>query len=169
MLARLGLRIESLLLLLAMIALVMIFTVRIAHAETTRHTRTTTTTTVESDDDGQDAGYAPPADAIPAPKNMKPPGAPAMTETTMSQVFGSKAVTGMAGCKTEALSKDVIKDLKKECAAWVKEQKADLGKNYLGNTCEDSCDDCDMSLVRCKVTGTIRYRKSSNAPEEDVE
>jgi|GEM_PF-2870731 len=162
------LRIESLLLLLAMVALVMIFTVRSAQAETSRHTRTTTTTTVESDDDGSEE-YAPPADAVPAPKNMKAPKAGGFIDATMSQTFGSKATTGMAGCKTEALSKDVVKDLKRECADWVKEQKSDLGKNYLGNTCEESCDDCGMSLVRCKVTGTIRYRRPAGEVEEDVE
>lgn len=166
MLARLGLRFESLLVLILMIALVSFFTAHLAKAETTRHTRTTTTTTVESDDDGGD--YPAPADAVPAPKNMKPPKA-GFVDAELTQTFGSTATTGTAGCKTEALSKSVIKDLKRECADWAKEQKSDLGKNYLGNTCEDSCDDCGMSLVRCKVTGTVRYRRAAGAVEEDVE
>jgi hypothetical protein len=151
-------RAEALLTLALMAALILLFTAH-AKAESTRHTRTSTTTTVESDDDGQD--YAPPANAAVPPAPTAP--APAeWAETEMSQTFGSKATTGMAGCKTEVLSKDVIKDLKRECSTWVKEQKKDLGKNYLGNTCEDSCDDCGMNLVRCKITGTIRYRKFSN-------
>lgn len=150
------LRVEALITLLAMAMLIVMFTARVAHAETNRHTRTSTTTTVESDDDGTD--YAPSANAaIPPPTNA--PATALFTETQMSQTFGAKSLSGMAGCKTDALSKDVIKDLKRDCASWVKEQKKDLGKNYLGNTCEDSCDDCGMSLVRCKVTGTIRYRK----------
>jgi hypothetical protein len=136
-----------------------------AKAETTRHTKTTTTTTVESDDDG--AGYAPPEDAIPAPRDAKPPVAPSI-ESTLTQTFGSTATSGTAGCKTEALSKAVVKDLKRECSAWVKEQKADLGKSYRGNTCEDSCEDCGMSLVRCKVTGTIRYTKTTEN-DSDIE
>lgn len=136
-----------------------------AHAETTRHTRTTTTTTIESDDDvpaidaPAETGYAPPADALPAPKNAKPP-VGAFMDAELTQTFGSTATTGMSGCKTEALSKGIVQDLKRECSSWAKEQKADLGSSYLGNTCEDSCDDCGMTLVRCKVTGTVRYRKT---------
>jgi hypothetical protein len=147
-----------LVILLAMSPLAVLCTGRVALAETTRHTRTSTTTTVDSDDEGPDV-TSPVSPAVPPPANQPPPRD--FYETQMSQTFGSKSTTGMAGCKTEALSKDVIKDLKRECATWVKEQKKDLGKNYLGNTCEDVCDDCDMSLVRCKVTGTIRYRKNS--------
>jgi hypothetical protein len=150
---------------LSILAALLLVTAQLASAETTKHTRTTTTTTVESDDEA----FAPPADAIPAPRNAKPPGAGAFIDATLSQTFGSTATSGTAGCKTEALSKSVVKDLKRECAAWVKEQKADIGKNYLGNTCEDTCDDCGMSLLRCKVTGTVRYRKSTSEPDVDVE
>lgn len=171
MLNRIGVRREGLIVLLMMTLLLILLTARLAKAETTRHTRTstTTTTTTDSDDDGE--GYAPPPGAAIPPPNFPPPGVanpnppakPGFVESQMTQTFGSKATSGMAGCKTEALSKGVIKDLKAECAAWVKEQKTDLGKNYLGNTCEDSCDDCDMSLVRCHVTGTVRYRKPTDA------
>ncbi len=92
------LHVEALLILLVMAFLVVAVTARSARAETTRHTRSSTTTTVESDDEGLD-NTAPANAAVPLPANQPPPRE--FYEAQMSQTFGSKSVTGMAGCKTE--------------------------------------------------------------------
>jgi hypothetical protein len=118
-----------------------------AHAETSKRVRKSTTTVIssESESDGEDLS----ADVT------KPIGEP--TEKEMSAVFGSKSQTGMAGCKTEELRKSAVKDLKGDCNAWIKDQKADLKSRYLNSSCEEKCEDCGMSLQRCFVTGTIHY------------
>lgn len=85
-----------------------------------------------------------------------------ISESEISTVFGSQAMTGLAGCKTEELSRPVLKGLRSDCQAWIKDQRSDLGKRYLTSTCEDSCSDCGMSLQRCTVTGTIRYHKGKS-------
>lgn len=79
-------------------------------------------------------------------------------ESVATARFGvSSGQSGLSGCKTEALSKNVIKDLKADCLAWVKDQKADLKTRFLTSSCEESCEDCGMSLRRCFVTGTVKY------------
>lgn len=117
-----------------------------SHAETSTKVRksTTTITTVESE--GEDW----PTDASPSPSPIQ--------ESEITATFGSKATTGMAGCKTEELSKNVIKELKADCKAWLKDQKADLKNRYSTGVCEESCSDCSMGLQRCNVKGTVRYR-----------
>jgi len=78
-------------------------------------------------------------------------------ERVKSVIFGSRAQSGTLGCKTEELIGGVIKDLKSDCAAWVKDQKAELKGRFLTSSCEESCTDCGMSLQRCIVTGTVHY------------
>lgn len=79
------------------------------------------------------------------------------TESSVTAKFGSKATSGTTGCKTEDLAKSVIKDLKADCNAWVKDQKAELKGRFLTSICEESCEDCGMSLKRCSVNGTVKY------------
>lgn len=78
-------------------------------------------------------------------------------DAVKSVVFGSRGQSGLAGCKTEDLSKTVVKDLKSDCSAWLKDQKTDLKSKYLSGSCEDQCEDCGMSLRRCHVVGTMHY------------
>lgn len=84
-----------------------------------------------------------------------------ISESEISTVFGSQAMSGLGGCKTEELSRPVLKGLRSDCQAWIKDQHSDLGKRFLTSACEDSCTDCGMSLQRCTVTGTVRYHKGS--------
>lgn len=113
--------------------------------KTTTTTTTVETTTIESDGVEEEA---------------------ASTETTakddeITTVFGSTATTGLAGCKTEELSKTTVRDLKSDCSAWMKDQKAQLKDKYLTGTCEEQCSDCSMGLRRCSVKGSVRYSKAN--------
>ncbi len=124
-------------------------TVRPAVKKTTA-TTTITTTTVESD------GVE---DEEPAPATT----AAVADDSEITTTFGSTATTGLAGCKTEELTKNVIRDLKSDCGAWLKDQKSQLKDKYVTGTCEEHCSDCQMSLRRCSVTGSVRYSKASPA------
>jgi len=118
------------------------------------HKTTTTTSTVVQESDGVQN------DVNTDPSNAKPqqtPRPPEIKESTMTSKFGSKGQSGLSGCKTEEISKETVKDLKSDCKAWIKDQKADLGTRFLTSSCEESCDDCGTSLKRCMVTGTIHY------------
>lgn len=114
-----------------------------AHAEAPAHVKKTTITVKESEKDGDD-------EPSPSPT-------PEEKERVKTATFGSKSQTGTLGCKTEDLIKDVIKGLKADCTAWVKDQKADLKTRYLTSSCEESCADCGMGLQRCTVVGTVHY------------
>lgn len=130
------------------VALFLTFTLAAsANAEAVKKVKksSTTITTVESE--GEDDGDT----AAPAAPTAEP------TEKEITAVFGSKSQSGMAGCKTEDAKKQVVKDLKGDCNAWIKDQKADLKSRYLTSSCEEKCEDCGMSLLRCSVVGTIRY------------
>jgi hypothetical protein len=97
-------------------------------------------------------------------------GAPAATATPdenkaakpedfiVTSTFGSLTGQGMHGCKSEALSKDAVKELKTECSAWMKERKAELKAKYQTGTCQEECNDCGMGLKRCAVNGVVHYR-----------
>jgi hypothetical protein len=116
-----------------------------AHAEELpRVKKSTTTITVKESEN--DADEEPKAKVTPEEK-----------ERVKSVVFGSRAQSGTLGCKTEELINGAIKDLKSDCAAWVKDQKTELKGRFLTSSCEDSCTDCGMSLQRCIVTGTVHY------------
>jgi hypothetical protein len=120
-----------------------------AHAETSKHVRKSTTTVTTSESDGEDASGDIASDPTKA--------AGETTEKEMKATFGSKAQSGLAGCKTEELRKSAVKDLKGDCNAWIKDQKADLKARYLNSSCEEKCEDCGMALQRCYVSGTIHY------------
>lgn len=115
---------------------------------TTKVRKTTTTVTtkeVESDTDDESVPV-PPVEAPVEPK-----------ESVKTANFGSKSQSGLTGCKTEALSNSLVKDLKADCSAWVKDQKSELKAKFLTSSCEESCDDCGMSLKRCSVKGSVHY------------
>ncbi len=84
-----------------------------------------------------------------------------ISESEISTVFGSQAMSGLAGCKTEELSRPVLKGLRSDCQAWIKDQRSELGKRFLTSVCEDACSDCGVSLQRCTVTGVVRYNKAA--------
>jgi hypothetical protein len=120
-----------------------------ARAETVRRVRKTTTTVITKESEGDQDGdvVAPIADPVSAePK-----------ESVKTATFGSKGQSGTAGCKTDDLAKSAVKDLKTDCSAWVKDQKSELKGKFLTSSCDESCDDCGMSLRRCSVTGAIHY------------
>lgn len=125
---------------------------------TTRRSRTskTTVTTTQSNTEGDEYSESALAPAVTTATYSNE-----ISESEVSTVFGSQATSGLAGCKTEELSKGVVKGLKDDCRAWVKDQKGDLGRRFLTSSCEETCTDCGMSLERCNVTGTVRYHKSS--------
>lgn len=86
-------------------------------------------------------------------------------EKVKTATFGARSQTGMAGCKTDEVLKDAIKDLKADCGAWVKDQKSELKSRFLTSSCEEICDDCGMSLRRCTVLGTISYVLKVTRPQ----
>lgn len=131
-----------------LILLVLAGFTNVANAESSKRVRkkTTTITTIEAESDDVDDEELP--DNQGAPER----------EGVMTAVFGgSSGQSGLAGCKTDNLSKNLIKDLKADCQAWVKDQKAELKKRFLTSSCEESCEDCGMSLKRCHVNGTVKY------------
>lgn len=81
-------------------------------------------------------------------------------ETVLTATFGTKSTSGssgLAGCKTEELAKTLIKELKSDCSAWLKDRKSDLKDKYLTGSCQESCTDCSMGLRRCVVDGLVHY------------
>ena len=78
-------------------------------------------------------------------------------ESEITAKFGSKAVSGMSGCKTEDLAAKLVRELKSDCGAWLKDRKTELKGKFLTGSCEESCDDCGMHLQRCSVNGSVRY------------
>jgi hypothetical protein len=137
-----------------MALLIIAFTASLADAQTTttststKRVRKSTTTITQVDEDGDVS---------------EPTTTSTSTEVQEGEVvttFGSRATSGTAGCKTEELNKAVIRDLKSDCKAWIKDQRADLKGKFQTSTCEESCTDCGMSLQRCNVVGTVRYRKN---------
>ena len=119
-----------------------------AYSESKTTVKKTTVTSVETESDG-----------AAAPEQSEPSGGNNIErESSITAQFGSKGGTGTTGCKTEDLSKSVIKDLKADCNAWVKDQKAELKTRFLTSSCQESCEDCTMNLKRCSVTGTVRYQ-----------
>lgn len=105
--------------------------------------RKRTTTIIEKDETVEEAEDTTPSEL---PK-----------ESEITAKFGSKATSGMAGCKTEDLSQKLVRNLKSDCAAWLKDRKAELKGKYLTGSCEESCADCGMHLQRCVVDGVVRY------------
>lgn len=112
-------------------------------------TTTTTTTTVTTKTVKKGAA----AQATPVPAESK-----TVDDFIMTSTFGSLTGTGTAGCKTDVLSKDVVKELKGDCKDWLNERKAELKGKYQTGTCQEECADCGMGLKRCAVNGTIHYR-----------
>lgn len=151
---------EYIAVLLMMALLIVAFTAQAAEAQpgqtttttTSKRVRKSTTTITTVDEDGDDVPTTSPVSTTTSTESTVEEG-----EVTTS--FGSKATTGTAGCKTEELNKAVVRDLKSDCKAWVKDQRADLKGRFNTSTCEESCTDCGMSLQRCNVIGTVRYRK----------
>lgn len=135
-------------LILPVLALTAVFAFATLSEAETRQVRKRTTTVTEVESEGEDETTEDPS-ATPTP----------VTESEITTKFGSKATTGTAGCKTEELAKGVVRDLKSDCAAWLKDQKSQLKGRYLTGTCEEDCNDCGMSLQRCNVNGTVRYSK----------
>lgn len=119
-----------------------------SQSNTKVHTTTTTVITKESDE------------PVPEPTKSTPTPAPAHSEAkenVKTATFGTLGLSGTAGCKTEELSKGAVSDLKGDCKAWIKDQKADLKDKYLTGSCDEVCEDCGMSLRRCAVKGTVHY------------
>lgn len=152
---------EYVVVLLLMALLIVAFTATAAEAQTVGQTTTTktkrvrksTTTITTVHEDGDDV-----ADIATEPVSTTTSES-AVEEGEVTTTFGSRATTGTAGCKTEELNKAVIRDLKSDCKAWIKDQRADLKGKFNTSACEESCTDCGTSLSRCTVTGTVKYRK----------
>ena len=85
--------------------------------------------------------------------SSNPNATPKDDDYTVRSTFGPTA------CKTQDLARELIRDLKVECNAWLKERKADLGSKYQTGTCGEECTDCTMGLKRCSVNGVAHYAK----------
>ncbi len=136
----------ELILILATMGLIMFALSRTARAETEKPTvRKHTTIITEKTED------------VSEEEESSSASAEALKERVLTAKFGSKAKSGMAGCKTEELSQKIIRELKGDCNAWLKDRKSELKGKYLSGSCEESCDDCGMNLQRCNVEGSVRY------------
>jgi hypothetical protein len=135
-----ALRIEMLIVLFIMTIVIIAQTSAAETATQTQKTTITTTTT-----EGENPAVTP------TPESSK--------DFLVTKTFGSKAQSGTTGCKTEELSQQIVRDLESQCNVWIKKQKGELKKKYQTGTCEESCNDCGMSLKRCNVTGTVHYAK----------
>ena len=146
-----NLKIRALIFGLALIASFALITLTsVANAETKTRKKTVTITTTEKDLDEDDE--------VMEDLGIKTTAEPKERESIATARFGAKpGQSGTSGCKTEDLSKDVIKDLKSDCNAWVKDQKAELKSRFLTSSCEEACEDCGMSLKRCAVNGSVKY------------
>ncbi len=151
---------EYLIVLLMMAFLILAFTATASAAPaegqttttTSKRVRKSTTTITTVHEEGDDV-------VADVPTSTTTSTASTVEEGEVTTTFGSKATTGTAGCKTEELNKAVIRDLKSDCKAWVKDQRADLKGKFNTSKCEEACTDCGTSLQRCTVTGTVKYRK----------
>jgi len=116
----------------------------VSHAEDGRtRTQTTTITTSERDE-------------LSTPTPTPTPG---QQDYLVEKVFGSKAQSGLDGCKTDDLVEIAKAKLEKQCRAWMKERKEELGSKYQAGTCNDDCEECGTSLKRCHVKGVVHYSK----------
>ncbi len=122
-------------------------------SSSTRTTTTTTTTESTSSDERSDADVASTSPGAGSTIDVE------TREGVITTKFGSKAASGLTGCKTEDVANSKIKDLKGDCNAWLKDRKSELKIKYLTGTCEEDCSDCGMSLKRCTVTGSVHYLK----------
>jgi hypothetical protein len=105
---------------------------------------TSTTTTEINDPDSE------------SDKTITPDTAP---DLEMTASFGSTATSGLSGCKTDDLSKNMVKELKSDCNAWLKDQKTDLKTKYRVGACEEKCSVCQPGLQRCNVVGKVHYAR----------
>jgi hypothetical protein len=121
----------------------------LANADQNTRVHTSTTTTVIKESDGIE-----PVESVGSQPQPPPT---VIQESVTTAKFGSKNQSGTSGCKTDELAAEVIKDLKGDCNAWVKDQKANLKDRFLVSSCEETCDDCGLGLKRCAVNGTIHY------------
>jgi hypothetical protein len=137
--------------LFVLIALAFMIAMQTAHAQETSDEETVTTTTTTKTVKRKGSTAAPPSESSETGAGGK--------DFIVTAKFGSTATSGLAGCKTEALSKDVIKGLKSDCSAWLNDRKAELKNKFHTGTCQEQCSDCGMSLVRCTVTGEVHYSK----------
>lgn len=128
-----------------LILLVLAGLTNVANAESVKQVRKKTITVIETESEGADQ------------EETEPTGTAEREGVITAKFGGSSGQSGLSGCKTETLSKSLIQDLKADCQAWVKDQKAELKKRYLTSSCEASCEDCGMGLKRCFVTGTVKY------------
>ncbi len=47
---------------------------------------------------------------------------------------------------------------KKECQAWLNEQKKELGSRYITGNCRANCSPCADTMQKCTTHGEVRYR-----------
>ena len=74
------------------------------------------------------------------------------SDDTMTNTFGGdQCVTGKA-------LDDAKSSQKKECQAWLAEQKKELGQRFVTGSCKPSCSPCPETMQKCTVHGEVRYR-----------
>ncbi|MCX6124269.1 MAG: hypothetical protein NTV34_05900 [Proteobacteria bacterium] len=76
----------------------------------------------------------------------------AFSDETMTNTFGGdQCVIGKA-------LDDAKSTQKKECQAWLAEQKRELGQRFVTGSCKPSCSPCPETMQKCSVHGEVRYR-----------
>jgi hypothetical protein len=98
-------------------------------------------------------GAAQPQASTTAPPDFNQSSNPNAKDFLVNSTFGPSQ------CKTQDLAKEITKDLKTECKAWIKERKDDLGSKYLTGSCSEQCEDCTMGLKQCSVKGVVHYAR----------
>jgi hypothetical protein len=167
---RLSLFTQTILVLIALALLIVMQTARAQDSSdettsTTTTTTSTTTTTTAKKKAAKSVALPPAHESVneTTPVSSSDPASGAGSGETrdfiVSAKFGSTAATGLTGCKTEALLKESIKELKADCNAWLKDRKAELKNKFHTGTCQEQCSDCGMGLQRCTVTGEVHYSK----------
>lgn len=74
------------------------------------------------------------------------------SDDVMTNTFGGEQ------CATAKVLDDAKAAQKKDCQAWLAEQKKELGARYVTGSCKPSCTPCPDTLQKCSVFGEVRYR-----------
>lgn len=70
----------------------------------------------------------------------------------ISNTFGGEQ------CATAKALDDAKAAQKKDCNAWIADQKKELGSRFVTGSCKSACQPCPDTLQKCATTGEVRYR-----------
>ncbi len=65
---------------------------------------------------------------------------------------------GPSDCATAKKLEEDKASQKRDCQAWLSDQKKELGVRYVTGSCKNSCTPCPETMNRCSTLGEVRYR-----------